>query len=51
METERGQHPITPDDAKPSDDPPDYRETTAPETEQDPVEDPDADREPGPGRS
>ena len=51
METERPQHPITPDDAKPSDDAPDYRETTAPETDQDPVEEPDADREPGAGKS
>ena len=51
METERPQPEITPDDAKPSDDAPDHREMTAPETEQDPVEDPDADREPGPGKS
>ena len=47
MESERPQQPITPDDAKPADDAPDYREMTAPETDQDPVEDPDADREPG----
>ena len=47
MESER-QHPITPDDATPTgDDAPDYREMTAPETDQDPVEEPDADREPG----
>ena len=51
METERQPHPITPDDATPSDDAPDYRETTAPETDQDPVEEPDAAREPGPGKS
>ena len=47
MESERSDHPITPDDAKPSGDMPDPREVTAPETDQDPVEDPDADREPG----
>jgi hypothetical protein len=48
METERTQHSITPDDATPSDrDAPDHREITAPDSDQDPVEEPDADREPG----
>ncbi len=48
MESERTQHPITPDDATPTDeDTPSHRDVTAPETGQDPVEDPDADREPG----
>ncbi len=47
MDSERTEHSITPDDAKPSDDAPDYRDITAPDTDQDPVEDPDADREPG----
>ena len=52
MESERSQHPITPDDATPSDeDTPSHREVTAPDTDQDPVEEPDADREPGPGKS
>ena len=51
MTNEREEHSITPDDAKPSGDADDYREITAPETDQDPVEEPDADREPGPGKS
>ena len=51
MDSQDRTHSIDPSDAKPADDAPDYRDVQPSETTQDPVEDTDADREPGPTKS